>query len=639
MEPTAPDSPYAAVLLALEWELRPTPSPGFRSRALFLEALTASYVAVALVYLTILRRRAEHSSGSSTPLLRRVTLPAGRLLVLDTTYFLPCTTIVIGALSLGNLAALSSKDVGAGTGVQFALRAFRGVLLFLQGWSLTFAALQGLWVATRTRRPSARTANAVFLGVGGCGALVGLAVGFVTLVAGERVNGCYAWIRSALRIIEQNQLASVAAILRIAPGVDALREAVQNLRTVMLATFAVLATLAVGLLVLCLCGLFAVVAHEPVAAPIQLPSTPPISPVDLEKSEFIEDMSAVEGGGLVDFEALRVEKARDDLAVTCLTVGLLAVVMACSLAFSVNLAVHDRIFGVASFAAEVAHLTFAYVYSVVQIVSLSILLHHALTERTAPELPATPGAPSSSSRSRLPPSSRFLRRLRLFGLPARRSPSDNSFPTPGQLVDKVPLIRNPGFWVPKPVELPPDIHPLPEDVHAYFVYPHTLEAHVLSTLPAALDTLQQTHTQRLALLASYAESKERARKARLNQVAPGYAEGGAALEPVRRETAVPKSAAAAQRSSRAQRENLLGGSDEDEAAVTAPSEGSVLGEPRANSPGEMGAATIDKMQRDQMMDMFAGLDRLDSTLSGGGGGGDGAGRSAGRGGGDVDDLI
>ncbi|KPV72571.1 uncharacterized protein RHOBADRAFT_55672 [Rhodotorula graminis WP1] len=607
MEPTAPDSPYAAVLLALEWELRPTPSPGFRSRALFLEALTASYVAVALVYLTILRRRAELSSGSSTPLLRRVTLPAGRLLVLDTTYFLPCTTIVIGALSLGNLAALSSKDVGAGTGVQFALRAFRGVLLFLQGWSLTFAALQGLWVATRTRRPSARTANAVFLGVGGCGALVGLAVGFVTLVAGERVNGCYVWIRSALRIIEQNQLASVAAILRIAPGVDALREAVHNLRTVLLATFAVLATLAVGVLVLCSCGLLDVVAHEPVAAPIQLPSTPPISPVDLEKSEFIEDMSAVEGGGLVDFEALRVEKARDDLAVTCLTVGLLAVVMACSLAFSVNLAVHDRIFGVASFAAEVAHLTFAYVYSVVQIVSLSILLHHALTERTAPELPATP--------------------------------ADNSFPTPGQLVDKVPLIRNPGFWVPKPVELPPDIHPLPEDVHAYFVYPHSLEAHVLSTLPAALDTLQQTHTQRLALLASYAESKERARKARLNQVAPGYAEGGAALEPVRRETAVPKSAAAAQRSSRAQRENLLGGSDEDEAAVTAPSEGSVLGEPRANSPGEMGAATIDKMQRDQMMDMFAGLDRLDSTLSGGGGGGDGAGRSAGRAGGDLDDLI
>ena len=173
---------------------------------------------------------------------------------------------------------------------------------------------------------------------------------------------------------------------------------------------------------------------------------------------------------------------------------------------------------------------------------------------------------------------------------------------------------------------------------AQFVYPHTLEAHVLSTLPAALDTLQQTHSQRLALLASHAESKERARKARLNQVAPGYAEGGAALEPVRRDTAVPKGAAA-QKAARTQREDLMGGLDEDEPAAAGRPEGSVLGEPRANSPGEMGAATIDKMQRDQMMDMFAGLDRLDSTLGGGGGSSGGVGRSTAGGGGDLDDLV
>jgi len=66
---------------------------------------------------------------------------------------------------------------------------------------------------------------------------------------------------------------------------------------------------------LCSYGLVLLGAPEPVAAPIQLPSTPPISPPDLEKSEFIEDLSAVEGGGLVDFEAIRVEKARDDLTV------------------------------------------------------------------------------------------------------------------------------------------------------------------------------------------------------------------------------------------------------------------------------------------------------------------------------------
>jgi len=65
-------------------------------------------------------------------------------------------------------------------------------------------------------------------------------------------------------------------------------------------------------------------------------------------------------------------------------------------------------------------LTFAYVYSVVQLASLSVLLHHCLTERAAPELPATPGAPYSSARSRLAPSSRVMRRLRLVGVRAQR---------------------------------------------------------------------------------------------------------------------------------------------------------------------------------------------------------------------------
>lgn len=109
---------------------------------------------------------------------------------------------------------------------------------------------------------------------------------------------------------------------------------------------------------------------------------------------------------------------------------------------------------------------------------------------------------------------------------------------------------------------------------------------------------------------------------------------------MRRETVLPR-ASSGQAQSRGQGENLLGGSDDDAppagqaAAAAAGAEGSVLGEPRASSPGEMGAATIDKMQRDQMMDMFAGLDRLDSTL---GGGATGA-RTGSTSAGDVDDLI
>lgn len=88
------ESPYAAVLAALERELRPAPSPGFRSRALSLQALTAAcvlsslsrpscacrlnlaparrYIVLSLVYLAFLRYCAERSPHLSTPLLRRV---------------------------------------------------------------------------------------------------------------------------------------------------------------------------------------------------------------------------------------------------------------------------------------------------------------------------------------------------------------------------------------------------------------------------------------------------------------------------------------------------------------------------------------------------------------------------------------
>ncbi|TNY21319.1 Proteophosphoglycan ppg4 [Rhodotorula diobovata] len=415
------ESPYAAVLAALERELRPAPSPGFRSRALSLQALTAAYIVLSLVYLAFLRYCAERSPHLSTPLPRRVTLPAGRLLVLDTTYFLPCTTIAVGVLSLGNVAALSSEDVDAGTGVHFALRAFRGVLLFLQGWGMSSAALQASWAAARHKRPDARTANLVFLGVGSCGVLVGLAAGLSTLVAGERVNAYFAWIRSALRVIEENQpTASVAAVIRISPGVNALRDAVQELRATMLAAFAVLSTMVLCVFTLCIHGLCTLAAPESAAPPIQLPSTPPISPADMEKSDFIEDLSVVQDGELVDFDGLRVEKARDDLAVTCLTVGLLSVVMACGLAFSINLAIHDQLFGVSSFASELAHLTFAFFYAVAQLVTLSILLHHLLTERTSPALPSTPGALYPFVKGRLAPSSRVVRRLRAARTSARR---------------------------------------------------------------------------------------------------------------------------------------------------------------------------------------------------------------------------
>ncbi|SCZ97337.1 BZ3500_MvSof-1268-A1-R1_Chr4-2g07146 [Microbotryum saponariae] len=140
--------------------------------------------------------------------------------------------------------------------------------------------------------------------------------------------------------------------------------------------------------------------------------------------------------------------------------------------------------------------------------------------------------------------------------------------TTRDLVEKVPLIKSPSFWVPKPVELPPDIHPLPDSVEPYvrerairatstdhptdsephvlpssttvphqqFVYPFTIENHALSVLPAALEALRSSHGQRLERLRSYSEAKEKARKAHLNAVAPGWTGDGGMILPSKKET-------------------------------------------------------------------------------------------------------
>jgi len=124
----------------------------------------------------------------------------------------------------------------------------------------------------------------------------------------------------------------------------------------------------------------------------------------------------------------------------------------------------------------------------------------------------------------------------------------------------VPLIKSPSLRVPKVVQMPLDIHPLPDSVSAYFVYPFTLEPHIL-TLEAHRQATMQAHAaHRAAFLQARAERKqieerqrEEARKRReqeeenkrreaLRKVAPGF-EPSQTLVPKRLST-VPAAPAA-----------------------------------------------------------------------------------------------
>ncbi|KAF8063491.1 hypothetical protein FPV67DRAFT_247922 [Lyophyllum atratum] len=97
----------------------------------------------------------------------------------------------------------------------------------------------------------------------------------------------------------------------------------------------------------------------------------------------------------------------------------------------------------------------------------------------------------------------------------------------------VPLIKSPSLRVPRPVILPPDIHPLPDSVTAYFVYPFTLEPHVITLESSRRSTIAAHAARREAYLRSRDDEKERRKRDALRRIAPGFEPQGSVLVPTR----------------------------------------------------------------------------------------------------------
>ncbi|KAL1756919.1 hypothetical protein FB107DRAFT_289699 [Schizophyllum commune] len=94
--------------------------------------------------------------------------------------------------------------------------------------------------------------------------------------------------------------------------------------------------------------------------------------------------------------------------------------------------------------------------------------------------------------------------------------------TPYAAAARVPLIKSPSLRVPQAIQLPPDIHPLPDSVTAYFVYPFTLEAQVIAAESARRGSFAADAARHERYLRDREDEKLRRRKEALRRVAPGF---------------------------------------------------------------------------------------------------------------------
>lgn len=136
-----------------------------------------------------------------------------------------------------------------------------------------------------------------------------------------------------------------------------------------------------------------------------------------------------------------------------------------------------------------------------------------------------------SSASSLPPSSHSTSQARGHSLPPTNS-SNSSSNQLYALASRVPLIKSHSISLPKPVKLPPDLHPLPTDISAYFVYPFSLESYVLDPNTPSSATIDQLLDKHKQYLEAREREKEEKKKEMLRKVAPGWqGTGGAMLMP------------------------------------------------------------------------------------------------------------
>jgi len=100
--------------------------------------------------------------------------------------------------------------------------------------------------------------------------------------------------------------------------------------------------------------------------------------------------------------------------------------------------------------------------------------------------------------------------------------------------EHVALIQSPLLRIPKPVQMPPDIHPLPDTLEPYMVYSFSLEERTLALLAQQRQSLSTDIAQHTEALAAWDREKQRRKREELRRVAPGFEPDLGMLVPTRK---------------------------------------------------------------------------------------------------------
>ncbi|GAA6000023.1 uncharacterized protein JCM10292_003587 [Rhodotorula paludigena] len=196
------------LIATLQRSLYPRPSQGFTVRLGILWALTGALILLALSYLLLHALRSkERPRWKSLWLVRVVERPGGSYVVMNCLPVWALSAVAYGVYELLYTGLFWRVYVlQRPQNVMNGFRSFDGPALFVCGWTISWSGLQSFLLATESDAfylPSARLANALFVGGGLFLLVLNLGFAVATTVLADKIIQRYEDLLGALQALNE----------------------------------------------------------------------------------------------------------------------------------------------------------------------------------------------------------------------------------------------------------------------------------------------------------------------------------------------------------------------------------------------------------------------------------------------------